>query len=82
MFNIILILIDNFIYFIVVRLSSTIQSNNCVKLKESEKLLSATDIFIFDCDGVIWKGDVCFYHIIYRLNKYSFVIFPYNCSSH
>jgi hypothetical protein len=39
-------------------MSSTVQSNNCVKLKNSEKLLSATDIFIFDCDGVIWKGDV------------------------
>lgn len=23
----------------------------------AEKLLSKTDVFIFDCDGVIWKGD-------------------------
>eukprot|EP01041_Mallomonas_annulata_P001201 gene1201-2336_t len=27
------------------------------KLKEPSKLLDNTDCFIFDCDGVIWKGD-------------------------
>jgi len=27
------------------------------KLTEPSKLLDATDVFIFDCDGVIWKGD-------------------------
>ena len=27
------------------------------KLKEPSKLLSEIDIFIFDCDGVLWRGD-------------------------
>jgi hypothetical protein len=28
------------------------------RLADPEKeLLSKTDVFIFDCDGVIWKGD-------------------------
>mmetsp|Transcript_1550 Transcript_1550/g.2163 ORF Transcript_1550/g.2163 Transcript_1550/m.2163 type:complete len:346 (-) Transcript_1550:117-1154(-) len=41
------------------RLRSTLATENCVKLlqKQSEKLMASTDIFIFDCDGVIWKGD-------------------------
>jgi 4-nitrophenyl phosphatase/phosphoglycolate phosphatase len=30
---------------------------NPVKLVKSAELLSKTDVFIFDCDGVIWKGD-------------------------
>ena len=28
-----------------------------VKLKEPSKLLSEIDIFIFDCDGVLWRDD-------------------------
>lgn len=41
------------------KLFSAVATNNknCVKLKESNTLLSNIDIFIFDCDGVIWKGD-------------------------
>ena len=27
------------------------------KILGAEKLLAKTDVFIFDCDGVIWKGD-------------------------
>lgn len=29
----------------------------CAKLKEAAELLDSVDVFIFDCDGVIWKGD-------------------------
>jgi 4-nitrophenyl phosphatase/phosphoglycolate phosphatase len=29
----------------------------CKKLTVPEELLDKTDVFIFDCDGVIWKGD-------------------------
>ena len=32
-------------------------SLNVAKLYGAESLLSQTDVFIFDCDGVIWKGD-------------------------
>jgi hypothetical protein len=28
-----------------------------VKLLGAKDLLAKTDVFIFDCDGVIWKGD-------------------------
>lgn len=28
-----------------------------VKLKDASELLKKTDCFIFDCDGVIWRGD-------------------------
>ena len=27
------------------------------KLLQPSKLLDTNDVFIFDCDGVIWKGD-------------------------
>lgn len=31
---------------------------NVLKLSEPQKeLLDAVDVFIFDCDGVIWRGD-------------------------
>jgi len=29
----------------------------CQKLQVPSELLDKTDVFIFDCDGVIWKGD-------------------------
>ena len=29
----------------------------CTKLTVPSELLDKTDVFIFDCDGVIWKGD-------------------------
>ena len=29
----------------------------CPKLTVPSELLDKTDVFIFDCDGVIWKGD-------------------------
>ena len=29
----------------------------CKKLEVPSELLDSVDIFIFDCDGVIWKGD-------------------------
>ena len=29
----------------------------CQKLSVPSELLDKTDVFIFDCDGVIWKGD-------------------------
>ena len=29
----------------------------CKKLTVPSELLDKTDVFIFDCDGVIWKGD-------------------------
>merc|ERR1719163_2619609 len=29
----------------------------CKKLSVPSELLDKTDVFIFDCDGVIWKGD-------------------------
>ena len=29
----------------------------CEKLTAPSDLLNKTDVFIFDCDGVIWKGD-------------------------
>jgi len=29
----------------------------CKKLEVPSELLDSTDVFIFDCDGVIWKGD-------------------------
>ena len=29
----------------------------CAKLSVPSELLDKTDVFIFDCDGVIWKGD-------------------------
>lgn len=29
----------------------------CTKLEVPSELLDKTDVFIFDCDGVIWKGD-------------------------
>ena len=29
----------------------------CSKLTVPSELLDKTDVFIFDCDGVIWKGD-------------------------
>ena len=29
----------------------------CKKLEVPSELLDKTDVFIFDCDGVIWKGD-------------------------
>mmetsp|Transcript_33378 Transcript_33378/g.87899 ORF Transcript_33378/g.87899 Transcript_33378/m.87899 type:complete len:354 (+) Transcript_33378:20-1081(+) len=32
-------------------------SGLCSKLTVPEELLDKTDVFIFDCDGVIWKGD-------------------------
>eukprot|EP01038_Epipyxis_sp_PR26KG_P011213 gene11213-15044_t len=28
-----------------------------IKIKVANKLIEGTDVFIFDCDGVIWKGD-------------------------
>lgn len=28
------------------------------RLHQSHQLLMNTDVFIFDCDGVIWKGDI------------------------
>jgi ribonucleotide monophosphatase NagD (HAD superfamily) len=27
------------------------------RLSEPSKLLESVDVFIFDCDGVIWRGD-------------------------
>jgi 4-nitrophenyl phosphatase/phosphoglycolate phosphatase len=30
---------------------------SCAKLTEAAALLDSVDVFIFDCDGVIWKGD-------------------------
>jgi hypothetical protein len=27
-----------------------------IKLKGAEDLMKKTDVFIFDCDGVIWRG--------------------------
>jgi len=32
-------------------------SGMCEKLTVPSELLDKTDVFIFDCDGVIWKGD-------------------------
>lgn len=33
-------------------------SANVLKLSEPQKeLLDQVDVFIFDCDGVIWRGD-------------------------
>ena len=29
----------------------------CKKLDVPSELLDSVDVFIFDCDGVIWKGD-------------------------
>lgn len=29
----------------------------CKKLEVPKELLDSVDVFIFDCDGVIWKGD-------------------------
>lgn len=30
---------------------------SCSRLSEAAKLIDTVDVFIFDCDGVIWKGD-------------------------
>ena len=38
-------------------LSSSATLATPVKLLGAEKLMASTDVFIFDCDGVIWKGD-------------------------
>ena len=38
-------------------LASTLSSTTKLLGNAPEKLLSRTDVFIFDCDGVIWKGD-------------------------
>lgn len=40
-----------------VRMASVSTLPTPEKLLGSEKLLAKTDCFIFDCDGVIWKGD-------------------------
>jgi len=38
--------------------SSALSMANVPKLTDpAEKLLADTDVFIFDCDGVIWRGD-------------------------
>lgn len=37
--------------------ATSVDSGVTQKLSNAEELLSKTDIFIFDCDGVIWKGD-------------------------
>ncbi|GKC13712.1 phosphoglycolate phosphatase 2, partial [Tanacetum coccineum] len=35
------------------------QTRNCKRLSESNvgELFDSVDAFLFDCDGVIWKGD-------------------------
>eukprot|EP00558_Chaetoceros_sp_UNC1202_P001638 CAMPEP_0197256184 /NCGR_PEP_ID=MMETSP1429-20130617/74554_1 /TAXON_ID=49237 /ORGANISM="Chaetoceros sp., Strain UNC1202" /LENGTH=355 /DNA_ID=CAMNT_0042719687 /DNA_START=36 /DNA_END=1103 /DNA_ORIENTATION=- len=38
--------------------SSALQMANVMRLSDPEEsLLSGVDVFIFDCDGVIWRGD-------------------------
>lgn len=37
--------------------SRTQSAGLCKKLEVPSELLDNTDVFIFDCDGVIWKGD-------------------------
>ena len=37
--------------------STLITTNKTKPLKNPKELLDKTDVFIFDCDGVIWKGD-------------------------
>ena len=36
---------------------SVSEAGLCKKLDVPSELLDAVDVFIFDCDGVIWKGD-------------------------
>lgn len=36
---------------------SMAEAGLCKKLEVPAELLDSVDIFIFDCDGVIWKGD-------------------------
>lgn len=36
---------------------STALKANVLKLTEPDKFLDGIDVFIFDCDGVIWRGD-------------------------
>ena len=38
-------------------MSTVIDTPIKMKAKECSDLLQKTDVFIFDCDGVIWKGD-------------------------
>ena len=39
------------------------------KLLQPSKLLDKTDCFIFDCDGVIWKGDSVIEGVPFVLEK-------------
>ena len=39
------------------KMATTQSVSKCPKLAEPAGLLDSTDIFIFDCDGVIWRGD-------------------------
>lgn len=45
------------------------QSTSPIKLKTTSRLIESTDIFIFDCDGVIWKGDTLIEGASQALNK-------------
>ena len=36
---------------------STVSNSDIKKLTTPSDILSTSDVFIFDCDGVIWRGD-------------------------
>ena len=50
--------------------AATLDRTTPTKLQDAESFLKDIDVFIFDCDGVIWKGDsvrlcawvACAYH--------------------
>jgi len=37
--------------------AATLDRTTPTKLQDAEAFLKDIDVFIFDCDGVIWKGD-------------------------
>ena len=42
----------------------------CKKLEVPSELLDSVDIFIFDCDGVIWKGVLNVTHGLHRFGTF------------
>jgi hypothetical protein len=51
------------------RAQTTLVENDIKKLSKPEELLSKTDVFIFDCDGVIW------YDINSLFSKHCFMMY-------
>ena len=61
--------------------SSTSLKANVLKLSEPAKdLLPGVDVFIFDCDGVIWRVSRQSYKILYTIILLLYSYYPFICN--